>query len=290
MNTAKSFIDYIWRIAFCTFVFAFGLVVSRLVLNSMGLTLPRLPQQADESTAVYYLLSGSVLLSLGLFSLAQKVKGAFLTRFLIVFLFFFACFGISVSLESSIYSSAEGYDLMILVLLLPIILFSFTSTSLTKSQSLTETFSQRSIRFFKSKVLGEWAWRVVLTILSFPLVYFVFGIIVSSFVVDYYRESSYGLTIPDFGTIVVVQLVRSLFFLLVTLPIIIVWSGKKIQLVLLLGMAHFVIVFSYDIVLAYQLPVILVLIHAIEILFDSLVYSWVIVRLLYSEQPKFEQG
>jgi hypothetical protein len=135
----------------------------------MGLTLPRLPQQADEATAVYYLLSGSVLLSLGLFSLAQKVKGAFLTRFLIVFLFFFACFGISVSLESSIYSSAEGYDLMILVLLLPIILFSFTSTSLTKSQSLTETFSQRSIRFFKSKTLGEWACRSNDSFISFGL-------------------------------------------------------------------------------------------------------------------------
>jgi len=290
MNTVKSFIDYIWRIAFCAFVFAFGLIVSRLVLHSMGLTLPRMPQQADESTAVYYLLSGSVLLSLGLFSLTQKVKGTFLTRFLIVFLFFFACFGISVSLESSIYSSAEGYDLMILVLLLPIILFSFASTSLTKSRSTTEAFSQSSIRFFKSKTLGEWAWRIVLAILSFPLVYLVFGILVSSFVVDYYRESSYGLTIPDFGTIIVVQLVRSLFFLLVTLPIIIVWSGNKIQLVLMLGMTHFVIVFSYDIVLAYQLPVILVLIHAIEILFDSLVYAWVMVRLLYSERPKLEQG
>lgn len=284
MNIRDDLVFYPWRIAFCTFVFAFGLVVSRLVLHPMGLTPPRMPQQADESTAVYYLLSGSFLLSIGLFALAPKISGAFITRFLSMFFFFFACFGISVSLESSIYSSIEGFDLMTLILLLPIILFSFTSTSLTSSQSTTETFSRRSIHFLKSKTPGEWAWRILLAILSFPIVYLLFGIVVSPFVADYYRESSYGLAIPGIGTIMAVQLARSLLFLLATLPIMIAWFGNRIQLVVMLGIAHFVFVFSYDIVLAYQLPMNLVLTHAIEILLDSMVYSWAIVKLLYSER------
>ena len=286
VNVGKSLIYYVWRIAFCAFIFAFGLIVSRLVLHTLGLTPPRLPQQADESIAVYYLLSGSVLLSLGLFPLARKVGDAFFTRFLIVFFFFFACFGISVSLESSIYSSIEGFDLMILILLLPIILFSFASTSLTSSQSTTETFSRKSISFLKSKTLSEWAWRILLSILSFPIVYLLFGIIASPFVADYYRESSYGLAIPDIGTIMAVQLVRSLLFLMATLPIMIAWFGNRVQLVVMLGIAHFMFVFSYDIVLAYQLPIKLVLTHAIEILLDSMVYSWVMVKLLYSEQSE----
>ena len=173
---------------------------------------------------------------------------------------------------------------MILILLFPIILFSFTSISLTKSQPTSGSFSQKSLVFFKSKARSEWAWKILLAIPSFPIIYLLFGIIVSPFVADYYRESSYGLALPNIGTIMTVQLVRSLLFLLTTLPIMIVWFGNKIQLMVMLGIAHFMFVFSYDIVLAYQLPMNLVLTHAIEILLDSLVYSLVIVKLLYSER------
>jgi len=175
---------------------------------------------------------------------------------------------------------------MIPIFLLPITLFSFASTSLTSSQSAIETFSCKSIRFLKSKTSSEWAWRILLAILSFPIVYLLFGMIVSPFVAGYYRESSYRLAIPDIGTIMNVQLVRSILLLLATLPIMIAWFGNKIQLVVMLGIAHFVFVFSYDIVLAYQLPMNLVLTHAIEIFLDSMVYSWVIVKLLYSERSQ----
>lgn len=286
MNFVKSILYYVWRIAACSFVFAFGLIASRLILHPLGLTPPRLPQQADESIAVYYLLSGSILLSLSLLPFAQKISGAFFTRFLSMFFFFFACFGISVSLESSIYSSIEGFDLMILILLLPIVLFSFTCISLTKSQPTSESFSQKSLRFFKSNTRSEWAWKILLAFLSFPVIYLLFGIIASPLVADYYRESSYGLAIPDIGTIMSVQLVRSLLFLMVTLPIMITWFGNRVQLVVMLGIAHFMFVFSYDIVLAYQLPIKLVLTHAIEILLDSMVYAWVMVKLLYSERSE----
>jgi len=286
MNFVKSILYYVWRIAACSFIFAFGLIASRLILHPLGLTPPRLPQQADESIAVYYLLSGSILLSLSLLPFAQKISGAFFTRFLSMFFFFFACFGISVSLESSIYSSIEGFDLMILILLLPIVLFSFTCISLTKSQPTSESFSQKSLRFFKSNTRSEWAWKILLAFLSFPVIYLLFGIIASPLVADYYRESSYGLAIPDIGTIMSVQLVRSLLFLMVTLPIMITWFGNRVQLVVMLGIAHFMFVFSYDIVLAYQLPIKLVLTHAIEILLDSMVYAWVMVKLLYSERSE----
>ena len=175
---------------------------------------------------------------------------------------------------------------MILILLLPIVLFSFTCISLTKSQPTSESFSQKSLRFFKSNTRSEWAWKILLAFLSFPVIYLLFGIIASPLVADYYRESSYGLAIPDIGTIMSVQLVRSLLFLMVTLPIMITWFGNRVQLVVMLGIAHFMFVFSYDIVLAYQLPIKLVLTHAIEILLDSMVYAWVMVKLLYSERSE----
>ena len=86
------------------------------------------------------------------------------------------------------------------------------------------------------------------------------------------------------GVILGVQLLRSALFLLVTLPVMISWTGTKTQLILALGAAHWATVFGYDVVLAYQLPPGLVLTHAVEILLDSLVYSWVFVKLLHPKR------
>nr|NQU88945.1 hypothetical protein [Bacteroidota bacterium] len=36
-----------------TFVLASGLVISRIIAYNLALVIPRMPQQADESTAVY---------------------------------------------------------------------------------------------------------------------------------------------------------------------------------------------------------------------------------------------
>ena len=141
MKFSKSLLHYSWRVVLCAFTFAFGLVVSRLIFHSFGLTPPRLPQQADESTAVYYLLSGSLILSLGLFPLVIRIVGNFLKRFIVVFIFVFAGFAVSVSLESSIYSSATGFNSMIAILFLPILFFSLLSTSLTSSSPKYDTVS-----------------------------------------------------------------------------------------------------------------------------------------------------
>ena len=44
-------------------------------------------------------------------------------------------------------------------------------------------------------------------------------------------------------------------------------------------------VFAYDIYLAIAMPMQLVLVHGLEILADSFVYSWILVRLFCPEKP-----
>jgi hypothetical protein len=59
-----------------------------------------------------------------------------------------------------------------------------------------------------------------------------------------------------------------------------VWSGSQRQLNCFLGLAFFVLGATFEIVLAYQLPLVLRVTHSIEILADSLVYAWLLVTLL----------
>ncbi len=278
-NIAKILVSIFWKIIILTLSFMVGLIGSRLLFYQLGIATPRLSTQAPESVAVYYLLTGSLILTLGLFPLIQKIGGNFMSRFLIVFLFLFACFGIGVSVENSFYTT-DGNLWIILIILIPSLIFALVATLLTKTQSGFEVFSEKLKEYFKTQTTKQWSIRVFLAIISFPIIYFLFGILASPFVMDYYQQSNLNLTVPAVGVIMGVQVFRSILFLLVTLPILITWMGNKMQLILFLGLAHFVLVFSYDFVLAIQLPLTLELIHGVEILLDSMVYAWVMVKLL----------
>lgn len=288
ITISQSIAYYLWRALVCGLTFAAGMVASRLVHLILGLYMPRMPQQAGESTAIYYLLIGSILLALGILPVARRIGGSFLSRFAATCVFFFGGFAVSTSIESSIYSSYEGYSLMISIFILPVLLTSLLAVSLTRPQSRTTERNERMAGFFRRRPAGEWVWRLLVVVVAFPVVYLVFGILVSPLVSEYYQGVEYGLVIPGIGTIIGVQLARSALFVLVTLPVLAYWSSGRTQLVASLTAAHFVFVYAYDIVLAYQLPAILLVVHGIEILCDSFVYSWLTARLLYVESENLQ--
>ena len=280
----SNLFSYLWQVVILGIIFSVSLIMSRLFIYSLGINLPRLPKQAEESAAIYYLFVGSIILAAGLLPLFKKIKAKFMTRFLLMFFFFYISFGLGTSLESMIYSSFDGFGLMIVVFFLPVLIFSLVVSLLVGSEQDETVFKKQFLHFFSQLKSKDWIWRIFLAIISFPIIYFVFGMLVSPLVLDYYQESGLGLAVPEFGTIVSMQLLRSALFLLVTIPILVKWSGSKKNLILSLGLAHSVMVFCYDIVLAYQLPFKLVIIHGLEILLDSFVYAFVFVKLLYHQK------
>ncbi len=149
MIRVKLFLSYLLRILLCSLIFASGLVISRLLFHSIGVVPPRMPRQADESAAAYYLLVGSFLLTAGVFPLFMKIGGRFITRFSTIFGFLYACFGISVSVESAIYSSYEGYDLMIMIFVFPVLLVSLLAASLIKSPYENSVLEQKALISFR---------------------------------------------------------------------------------------------------------------------------------------------
>lgn len=169
----KTVAGYLYKILVCAFVFAAGLIASRIILYALGIAMTRSPQQAEEAVAGYYLLTGSLILTLGLFPLYGKIAGSFLTRFSIAFSFSFVCFGVGVSWENSIYTPVEGARVMILALLLPTLLFSLVYTVLSKSLSPTLHFSAKMKEFFKKSALSQWLQKALWAIIAFPVIYFV---------------------------------------------------------------------------------------------------------------------
>ncbi|MFZ5518052.1 MAG: hypothetical protein ACOY90_15510 [Candidatus Zhuqueibacterota bacterium] len=269
--------------------FAAGLVCSRLVVSAVGLSAPRLSTQAPESIAGFYLLAGSIVLSGGLALLAKGISASRRVRWLVLSVFLFLGFAVSTTIEASIFSNAAGTLLMIPILLLPCMLLVGVIALLSSSPFSERDIKERIIQFFRARSWQEWIWRIVVASMSFPLIYFVFGLVVSPIVSNYYASGVSGLALPAPALIVQVQFLRSLIHLVAAFPILILWKGNRLRFVIALASAFFVFVFAYDIVLAVQMPAILTLVHGVEVLIDSLVYAWAIFFLLMPDNTQLMQ-
>lgn len=98
------------------------------------------------------------------------------------------------------------------------------------------------------------------------------------------------MVLPGAGLILSVQILRSILFLLASLPVLILWSATRPQCVAPLGIAIFVLTATFEIVMAYELPAVLRITHSIEILADSMIYAWLMVKLLVQQDVHREKS
>ena len=177
---------------------------------------------------------------------------------------------------------------MVVFSLLPCLLFGGVTALLFKPSGKAEPFGRQVSHFFSGRSTQKWAWRFVAAICAFPVVYWTFGMMVAPWVIEYYKQGQFGLTLPSAGAIVLVQLLRSSLFFLAALPILIVWSGSRRQLTVLLGFAFFVLVGLFGMIQAYWLGPVLLVLHNIEILVDSVVYAGILAFLFVRKDgPEF---
>jgi hypothetical protein len=130
---------------------------------------------------------------------------------------------------------------------------------------------------------AQWAWRLLAALLAFPLVYVVFGWLARPFIIQFYEQQMAGLTAPGWGQIVPTLLLRSLFFLLACLPVLVMWHGSRSRLFITLGSALFVLVGGLYMLQSYWYPLTMRAVHSVEILADSAVYAGALVALLVRE-------
>ncbi len=277
----KMTCSHLWRIVLLAFLFGAGLVLSRIIFHMIGISPARMPNQAEEEIAVYYLFSGGLFLSLFLYPFFLNLKGNIVKRGIIIFLFLYLYFGISDSLESAIYSSYKGYYQMMLILIIPILLYSFMNSFLTKPFVNRNSGEINLLGKFGKYKTKDLLLPGIYVLITFPIIYFILGSIVAPFVSVYYESGNIGLEFPGIGTIILIQLVRSLLFLISGIILLDNWNGRRKSYIVLFALSHFALIYSYDIVLAYKLPIELLVIHGIEILMDSFLYSIIFVKYLW---------
>ena len=276
----KTLISSVWKALLSALAFMVGTMLGAPMTAAVGATLPALPASADERSLALFGLIASVALGLALGPLAAGLALRFAARWAILALLTYVCLGLNTAIEAAIFTTVGGTSGLLVLNAFSAIPFGAALAALFRPATAPEAWASRWRRFRGQFQPAQWAWRLGAAVLAFPVIYFLFGMIVGPFVVDSYRAGQFGLVLPGLGTIVPVQLVRSVLFLAASLPVLVAWRGSRLRLGLALGAAFVLLLGLFGMLQAYWLPTPMRLIHSAEIFGDAVAYAAVLVVLL----------
>jgi hypothetical protein len=262
----------ILKLAGCWAAYFVALVVSFAVVGALKLhTNPPLDNLPATVRMLLALAAGAVLVA-GLFPMVRGLAGGAATRMAAMINFLLLALALNTMIEASFFStiqngaiSADGVYYACLVAL--------------TGGALGLLFGDRAGGAgLRHAGVVDWIGRGLIAWLSWPVIYFVFGMCVAPVVMQYYKALSW-LRIPPVGTIIGIQLVRSLIFLASSLPLIALWKGSRQGLWLSLGLAHAAAVGWFGLVQATFFPMAMRVAHTLEITADSFAYAGLLVVL-----------
>lgn len=280
MQMFRMAIGTSWRLGLCALANILGTAIGGALISVLGMTVPESPGQAGQQVAGLLLFVASFVLAAGLIPLARRLHGPYWLRWLAVAVLCYACLGLASPLEGAIFTTLGGMASIPVLFIPPCLLFAAAVTALFKPTPTSLPPHATVRRFFRDRTSRRWALRLLAATLAFPVVYWTFGLMVAPFVMPYYQQGQFDLSIPSPGVIVLTQFARGLLFLAGSVPILILWSGSRRQLVLALGLAFYMLVGLFGMIQSYWLAPTLQILHNTEILADSMVYALAIALLL----------
>ena len=276
-----AWVHNFWKLPLCGLIFFLGFIPGSQLAANIGLTAPDLPHGADQATLAQYTLLASMILAFGLSVLARGISGSFFTRWMLLFWLTWFAYGVNNYLEAAIFTTMSDVSLYTVALYFPAsLLCSAAVVWLFPSMVQEAGFISQARSFFEGRTPGSWAGRLLAAFLAFPVVYLLFGRLISPIVLPYYVEGANQLTLPGWDLILPVAALRSLLFLVVCLPVLVTWKLSDRRLFLALGLTLFLLVGGLGMLYAYWLPPILRITHGLEIFADEMVYTGALLFLL----------
>ena len=280
---ARALLGFLWRVPVSAVVYTVAMSVGGVLAVVLGLTMPKLPvQMTSQQMAQLTFLSG-LIVAVGLVPLAARQTGRFVTRWLALATLAYVSHGLNTAIEASVFTTMGGMAANALVFVPPTVLIAAAVAWLFGSRQNAESLRARAAQFAASRRPAQWVWRVVLAIASFPVAYFVFGMLLMAVrpgLMEYYRSGAVGLTVPGPDVVLWVATLRSCLFLAAALPVLIMWQGSRWGLALALGLAMSALVGLSGLVSVPWMPLEMRIGHGLEITADSFAHAAALVWLL----------
>ena len=264
----------LWVLPLAAAVYVLAQELSTAVLTAMPLEPPQvslLSMPAGQRLA--WRLVSAMILAVGLVPVARRLAGRPTTRWLVLATFLYLLHTVNTILETTIFTRLGGQGHITAAGLLPSLLCAAVLVKVppvgAASPGLADGPSGSGL-----------AWRLGLGWLAWPFIYFACGAAIGPLVMKAYSTGRGGLTLPPMSSLLAVQAIRSMLFLLPTLAVMERWTGSRLGLWLALGWAHWTLVGLSGLVMPTEVfSAKLRLVHSLEIGADSFAYAGVIVAL-----------
>ena len=277
-NHRSPLLSLLWKVPAIAAIYFAGKMVAAALVTNMGLHFPEMPGQTYDPILDF--LSAVVLAGCFAF-LARGLGGSLSKRWLILLAFTYVSFVINNQIEGVVFTTANEVPTMLLFFILPCVLATGVAVALIKPPD--DQVALESV--FADRPMKMWWWRWLLAWLSFPVIYYFFGALIYPLVADVYAQQDSGLQVPGQLVILGAVSVRSLLFLVTSIPILVNWKGSRRSLVLSLAAALAAMVGVAGLIESTWMPTQLRIVHSLEIIADSLVHAWVLVALLVPHAP-----
>jgi len=274
----KTTLSYLWKIPVCGIFYFIGLSLGGIILPLIGFQTPEIPTGTDANMIALCFLEGSMILAYVLSILSKKLalKGwarwsllAGLTWIvgaagMVLESYFFMDTGAVSSLESSLFT-----------------MLNFLLPSLFLTGAVTWLFPPEisSNNFHHNQPPGSSTWKLALALIAYPVIYICFGLLVKPYISTFYLSGMYELTIPSWGQMIPLQILRSGLFLGICYPVIRCWKGSPLKLWVSLGSTFFILTAFMAVITSYWFPWKLRLFHGLELLADAMVYIGILIYL-----------
>lgn len=227
---------------------------------------------------------GALLIACFFAWMIPQIKYHRLDLAIVLFVSMLVVIYISNILEAMFFVHSPFQFSRLLIVLPKLLVEAFTAAWIFHAAQNKESFSETTKKFFSARPWTSWLWRIPLASLMYFPVYFFFGILISPFVVPIY-QSNPQLIIPPFSSIIPLEIVRGFLYVLALLPLLMGWKGKRGYAILALA-GFLYIPGAFVPLLTTSLPREIVPFHMGEILGDSLLFAFIVAKLLSPKTSK----
>jgi hypothetical protein len=277
-------LDFAWRALVVALGYTLAAMIGGAVIGALGLPLPDIGTGPGVTERLLLALVSGALMAVVLGPLAARLTLPRGQRVALLFGMVFVL-GELINIIEALFYTAVAPIVYVSGLIVPLVglsalavllgwLFPPATVEGGLWAALRETFARRR--------WPAWVWRIVLAGLLYVPTYVFFGALVSPIVTPYYQDPSLGLnlTLPDFGTVLLVQVGRGPLFVLTLLPLVAVLRTSRWRLAPWLWLTIAVLGSWVPMLQLTEWPATLRVAHGLEITGDAFVQGLTIAWLL----------
>jgi len=201
-------------------------------------------------------------------------KGAFVA----IFSFLFVINVLLTNIEGNFYLSNYPFIFNLVYGFVLTLLITISIFYLWKQDDKAVNVKEQIRSYFSSRSIFSWFWRVVVVLFLFYVFIMILGVITYPLTGHYLENGLFKIpTMLEFFTI---TMLRSVFYLLVTLPFIIFWKSSKKSLFLYLSLINILIYPVLGDGFAYFWPAMYRLVDGIVLAAHAILMSWLYTTIL----------